>query len=135
MKHFELPFPSIVFRAKRANILPTTEVFSFCSLEYSRAHVLGALELVDTSSFDCGTQIDPNRGRDQRTETCLLQLINIIMGDVYYKRLISEAKANPHRGKKDQKKTGPDVQFWGDVLCSIKDDNFNVGSNIHAGDA
>jgi hypothetical protein len=109
-KIFELPFLSIVFRAKRANILPTTEDFFFCSLEYSRAHVLGALELLDTSSFDCGNQVDCNRGRDRRTETCLLRLINIIMGDVYYERLIGESKANPRRGK----------IYWSSMCCTSR---------------
>jgi hypothetical protein len=55
------------------------------------------------------------------------------MGDVYYEQLIDESRVNPCRAESDQKKTGQDSQFWVDVLKSFKDDNFDIGPNIQAG--
>jgi hypothetical protein len=108
----------------------------FCTiLTYSSVHVLHALEMVDTLGFNCGGHpMDQTDARNHHTETCLLRLINIIMGCVYYEQLIGESRTNPGRGEIDQRKTGQDSQLWIDVLKSFKDDTFNVGLNIRAGD-
>jgi hypothetical protein len=129
---FQLPFLSIVFRAKRVNILPRIYVFSFCTLKYSWVHVLRALKMVDTLGFDCGSPpIDQTDAQhNHRVETCLLQLINIIMGYVSYKWLIGEWRTNPWWGEIDQRKTGQDSRLWIDVLKSFKDDSFNPGPKI-----
>jgi hypothetical protein len=104
-KGFQLPFLSTVFWAQRATAMPATNVFTFCSIEYSRVHVLHEVQMVDTSGFDGGAQSnDQNDGVNRQADTCLLQLINILMGDVYYERLISELRANPRLAEIDQKK-------------------------------
>jgi hypothetical protein len=104
--NFEESLLIIVFWAQRADILPAT---------YAEGN-------------------DQNGGINRRTDTCLLRLINILMGDIYCEQLISESRANPRWAEIDQKKTGQDSNFWVDVLQSFKDDNFEVGPNIRAGD-
>jgi hypothetical protein len=93
--------------------------------------------MVDTSSAFDGAP--PNGAQTDAwnypcRDTCFLQLINIIMGDVYYEQLISDSRANPWWGKIDQRKTGPDSQLWIHVLKSFNNDTFTAKPNIQTGD-